>query len=197
MSHQDHHDSRDHVEPHGPYGKRMKLRQIAQRFLTPGFVTSLNYYAKHRCIVSPRAEVELTRNIHIGRSTQISSFVKIKATDGRLVVGKQVSIATGCFIAADSGGVIIGDHTLIGPNVTIVGVNYRFSSIDVPIAHQGSTSKGIRIGDDVWIGAGTVILDGAHIGDHCIIKTNSVVSGTLEPYTVSQGQPARAVSTRR
>ncbi|HET7314094.1 acyltransferase [Salinisphaera sp.] len=174
----------------------MKLRQIIQRFLIPGFVISLIYFIRYRCTVSPRAEVELSPNLRIGRGTLVSSFVKIKATNGDLIIGNHATIATGCFIAADAGAVTIGDHAIIGPNVCIVGVNYRYDRLDVPIALQGGTSKGIRIGNDVWIGAGTVIIDGAHIGDHCIVKTNSVVSGTLEPNTIAQGQPARPVSVR-
>ncbi|WP_324996493.1 acyltransferase [Salinisphaera sp.] len=148
-------------------------------------------------MVSPRAEVELTPNLRIGRGSQISSFVKIKATRGDLVIGEDVDIGSGSFIAADSGGVTIGDHAMIGPNVSIAGVNYRYDRLDMPIVQQGITSKGIRIGNDVWIGAGVVILDGAQIGDHCIISPNSVVSGTLERGTIAQGQPARAIFVRR
>lgn len=175
----------------------MKLQKLAQRFLVPGSAVSLIYFFRYRCMISPRAEVELTPKLRIGRGSQVSSFVKIKAADGDLVIGRDVDIATGCFIAADSGGVTIGDHSLISSNVSIVGVNYRYDRLDVPIARQGTTSKGIHIGSDVWVGSGVIILDGAHIGDHCIISSNSVVSGTLEPGTVAQGQPARSVFTRR
>ncbi|MGB7757996.1 MAG: acyltransferase [Salinisphaera sp.] len=175
----------------------MKLKTIAQRFLVPGFVVTLIYFVRYRCLVSPRAEVELTPNLRIGRGSQVSSFVKIKASKGKLIIGVDVDVGSGCFLAADAGGVTIGDHTMIGPNVTISGVNYRYERLDVPIVQQGTTSKGIRIGEDVWIGAGVVILDGAVIGDHCIISPNSVVGGTLESGTIAQGQPARSIFTRR
>lgn len=175
----------------------MNLKTVAQRFLVPGSVVTLLYFIRHRCLVSPRAEVELTSNLQIGRGSQVSSFVKIKATAGKLVIGHDVDISSGCFIAADAGGVMIGNHTLIGPNVTIAGVNYRYDRLDVPMAEQGTTSKGIRIGEDVWIGAGAVILDGANVGDHCIISPNSVVGGKLEPGTIAQGAPAKPVFVRR
>lgn len=175
----------------------MKLKAVAQRFLVPGVLVTLIYFVRYRCLISPRAEVELTPNLRIGRRTQISSFVKIKATAGKLTIGHDVDIGSGCFIAADAAGVTIGNHAMIGPNVTIAGVNYRYDRLDVPIAEQGRTSKGIRIGDDVWIGAGSAILDGATIGDHCIISPNSVVSGTLGPGSIAQGAPARTVFVRR
>lgn len=175
----------------------MRAKKIIQRFLLPSFVISVIYLLRYRCKVSPRAEVELSRRLRIGEGSQISSFAKIKATDGDLVIGRNVDIGTGCFIAAEAGGVSIGDYSMISPNVSIVGNDYRYDRLDVPIALQEKTSKGIRIGSDVWIGAGCIVMDGADIADHCIVAPNSVVSGKLEPGTVAQGQPARGLFVRR
>lgn len=175
----------------------MQARKVLQRFLVPSFVVSIICFIRYRCKVSPRAEVELSSSLHIGRGSQISSFTKIKATEGELVIGEQVDIGTCCFISALSGGVSIGDHSLISPNVCIVGNDYRYDRLDVPVSMQEKTSKGIRIGKDVWIGAGCVVTDGAVIGDHCIVAPNSVVTGKLAEGTVAQGQPAKAVFVRR
>ncbi|MGH6918685.1 MAG: hypothetical protein ACREJ0_13405 [Geminicoccaceae bacterium] len=62
--------------------------------LAPGFVMSLLYYFKFRCLVSPRAEVELNDRIRIGRGSRISSFCRIKAS-GPLRIGRDVSITNG------------------------------------------------------------------------------------------------------
>ena len=77
------------------------------------------------------------------------------------------------------GGVRIGDDCLISPNVSIVGSNYRYDRLDVPVSQQGESSKGVAIGNDVWIGVGCAILDGARIGDHAIVAPNAVVSGPV------------------
>ncbi len=174
----------------------MKLRKMAQRFM-PSVIVTLTYWIKYRCAVSPRAEVELTPRLRIGRGSQISSFVKIKATNGDLTIGKNVSIGSNCFISADPGGVVIGDYSLISPNVCIIGSDYRYDRLDVPVCQQEIVSKGIRIGEDVWIGAGCVVMDGVSIGDHCIIAPNSVVSRSLAPKTVAEGSPAREIFRRR
>jgi len=175
----------------------MKLKKIAQRFLVPSFVVTAIYACKYRCMVSHRAEVELSPLLRIGKGTQISSFTKIKATDGPLEIGSHVSIGTNCFISADRGGVTIGDYCMISPNVTIIGNNYRYDRLDVPICRQEKTSKGITIGNNVWIGSGVAVLDGARIGDGAIIAPNSVVSGKVGENAIVQGNPAKVVFVRR
>jgi len=175
----------------------MNLATALRRFLVPAPVVSLYYFAKFGCKISTRAEVEVSPNVTIGRGTQISSFVKIKASNGPLQIGERVTIATGVFIDAHKGGLSIGDHTMIGPNSVLVGVNYRYDRLDAPIQTQGLVSKGIRIGKDVWLGANVVVTDGAVIGDHMIVGPGSVVTGSLPDRVIASGAPAKVVFRRR
>jgi acetyltransferase-like isoleucine patch superfamily enzyme len=175
----------------------MRPAKLLQRFLLPGFVISIVYAVRFRAMVSPRAEVELSPHLKLGKGTQISSFAKLKASDGPMTIGARVSIGSGCFIHAGSAGISIGDDSLISPNVSIVGSNYRYDRLDVPIHEQGEISKGITIGNDVWIGVGCAILDGALIGDRAIIAPNSVVSGSLAENVIAAGNPAKPIFTRR
>jgi acetyltransferase-like isoleucine patch superfamily enzyme len=174
----------------------MKLESLVRRFFFPSFVISLLYDFKFKCFVSPRAEVEYSPLLKVGAGTKISSFCKIKASDGPLVIGSNASIAAGCFIASHEGGLTIGDDCLIGPNVTIVASNYTYDRLDIPMHRQGFRSKGIKIGNDVWVGAGCVILDGSIIGDGAIVIPNSVVRSKLPERSVSQGSPAKVIFTR-
>lgn len=58
-------------------------------------------------------------------------------------------------------------------------------------------SKGdVRIGNDVWIGAGAIVLSGVSIGDGAVIGAGAVVSRDVEPYVVAAGNPAVPVRTR-
>lgn len=175
----------------------MKLAKILNRFLIPSFVVTGIYLLKYKCKVSPRAEVDLSTFLVIGKGAQIGSFCKIKAADGPMTIGANVSIATGCFISSGSGGVIIGDYSMIGPNVTIIGNNYKYDKLDVPMCLQEQTSKGVTIGRDVWIGAGASILDGASIGDGVIITPNSVVSTKIPNLEIVQGNPGKVIFKRR
>lgn len=175
----------------------MRPSQIAARFGMPRSVVSLIYWLRWRARVSPRAEVELTSNITFGPGCVVSSFCKIKASEGPLSIGRDVEIATHCFVAAEAGGIEIGDDTMIGPFVTIVGNDYRYDRLDIPIRKQPKVSKGIRIGKGVWIGAGAVVLDGADIGDNAIVTPASVVSRRVPENAVVQGNPAVPIFTRR
>ena len=168
-----------------------------KRFFIPSLVKTFIFLFKYRCKVSPKAEVDLTNHLTIGEGTQISSFSKIKATDGPMNIGKYVSIATGAFISSSSGGVSIGDFSMIGPNAVIVGNNYRYDNLDVPMCRQETTSKVIRIGNDVWVGAGVSILDGAVIGNGVVIAANSVITTRIPDYSIVQGNPGKVIFKRR
>lgn len=52
------------------------------------------------------------------------------------------------------------------------------------------------IGNDVWLGAGVVVLRGVTIGDGCIVAANAVVTRDLPPYTICGGLPARVIRSR-
>ncbi len=148
-------------------------------------------------VVSPRAEAELTANLRIGRKTEISSFVKIKAGDGPMTIGERCSIGSGCFLSSDAGGVEIGNFCMIGANTAIIGNDYKYDRLDVPVTSQEKTSKGIKIGNDVWLGAGCVITDGVSIGEHCIVAPNSLVTHSIPERSVAMGSPAKKIFERR
>jgi acetyltransferase-like isoleucine patch superfamily enzyme len=180
------------VQESGPSRKWRVLR----RSLTPQFVAQLYYLWKHRAFVSRRAEVEIADSTDWGRGCVIGSFTKVKIS-GRFVMGRRVQIGTNCFIGAGQGGLVLGDDVLISPHCTILTGNYNFDRLDVPLQEQGRTSKGVRIGDRVWIGANSVVLDGAEIGDDVIVSAGSVVSGAVKSSAVVLGNPAKVIFTRR
>ncbi len=162
----------------------------------PALVTRLYYLWKHRAYVSGKAEVEMADSTEWGPECVISAFTKVKIS-GPFVMGPRAQIATGCFIAAGPGGLVLGDDVLIGPNCTISTSNYRFDRLEAPLPEQGTISKGIRIGHRVWIGANSVVLDGADIGDNVIVSAGSVVSGRVQPNSIVLGNPAKVIFTRR
>lgn len=168
-----------------------------RRFLTPSIVVTGFYYLRFNAKVSPRSEVDLSSNLKLGRGCVISSFSKFKAADGPLVVGDRGGFATGCFVATGAGGIEIGDNVIVGPNVSIVAVNYRTDELNVHLEDLGHTSRGIKIGDNVWIGAGCTILDGAVIGDNTVVVANSLVNRRFKPGVIVSGNPAKVLMKRQ
>jgi acetyltransferase-like isoleucine patch superfamily enzyme len=175
----------------------MSPLSFAQRFLVPRWGISLYYFLRYRAKISTRAEVQLSPQFRIGRYSEISSFTKVKSSYGPLKIGCRSFIASGCFVASHRGGLIIGDDCLISPGVTIVASNFNYDRMEIPIWTQGSSSKGIRIGDNVWIGSGTCVMDGADIGSGVIVAAHSVVTGKIPPNAIVKGDPARVVFFRR
>ena len=64
------------------------------------------------------------------------------------------------------------------------------------IREQGVTHKGIKIGNNCWIGAGAVFLDGAEIGDGCVVAANAVVTKKFLSNVVLAGMPAQVVKRK-
>jgi acetyltransferase-like isoleucine patch superfamily enzyme len=174
----------------------MRMMTLARRFLIPGWLVTLWCWIRYGARVSSRSEVELTPELILGRGVQISSFCKLKAS-GPLAIGPDTHIASGCFITAGPGTLQIGVNCLVGPNVVITTSDYRYSRLDVPLRLQGSMGKDTVIGHNVFIGANSVVVGGARIGDNVIIAAASVVSGVIAPGTVVGGNPARTVFLRR
>jgi acetyltransferase-like isoleucine patch superfamily enzyme len=85
---------------------------------------------------------------------------------------------------------------MIAPHVMLAGGNHRFSRTDIPILEQGDDSVGIRIGNDVWIGANAVVLDGVSIGNGAVVGAGSVVTQNVPEFAVVVGVPARIRSWR-
>ena len=176
----------------------MNILTALRRFLIPRLLVTIWGYLKYGCLISPKAEVEITSHLSIGRGSIVGSFTKIKSADGPLQIGRNVEISTGCFLSSFTAGTYIGDDCMIGPNCSVVGNNYQYDRLDVPIRLQEKiSSKGVRIGDNVWLGAGCVVLDGADIGAGSILAPNSVVSARIPENSVVQGNPGKVIFTRR
>lgn len=133
--------------------------------------------------------------IKIGAKTVIREGAILQTYGGKIVIGKNCTINPYCMIQGN-GGVEIGDNSLIASHVCMYSANHRFSDPTRPIRSQGETRKGIRVGSDVWIGGGAIILDGVTIGDGAVIAAGAVVNRDIPPGTIVAGVPGRSVGDR-
>jgi acetyltransferase-like isoleucine patch superfamily enzyme len=172
------------------------LTRIAQRYLVPGFVKSVYFYLRYRCLVSPKASVQLSDRITFGRGTVVKPFAVIINHTGRIAIGARCAISSFNHISTGDEDLVIGDHVRIAPNVTILGADRKIKQRDVLIMDQGRSHKSTNIGDDVLIGAGAVILPGCRIGIGAVIGAGSVVTRDVAPYAIVAGSPARVIGQR-
>ena len=94
-------------------------------------------------------------------------------------------------VILDGTKVTIGDNAFIAPNVGIYTAGHP---LDAERRNQGlEYAYPIRIGNNVWIGAHSVILPGVTIGDHVVIGAGSVVTKDIPSYSLAVGNPCRVI----
>jgi acetyltransferase-like isoleucine patch superfamily enzyme len=128
----------------------------------------------------------------IGPKVTIDSFVKMKFVGGLgdIIIGAESFINSGCVLYSGN-GIKIGCNVLVAANCTFASVNHEYKYRDKKIIEQRfkKSKGGIVIEDDVWIGAGSIILDGAFIKKGCVIGACSIVGIKTEEYGVYYGNP--------
>lgn len=94
-------------------------------------------------------------------------------------------------VLVDDGEVFVGDKVMIGPNVTICTTGHPvYPLYREMVAHY---SLPIHIGNNVWIGAHSVILPGVTIGDNTVIGAGSIVTRDIPDNVVAVGNPCRVL----
>jgi acetyltransferase-like isoleucine patch superfamily enzyme len=139
--------------------------------------------------------------IRIGARTRLGPFTAISCTSHLSFFGEGFSIGEDSgigeysFIGA-AGGVTIGDNVIMGQFISFHSQEHEFPDTDTPIRQQGTSQRGITIGDNCWIGARVTFLDGSQLGDGCVVAAGAVVRGEIPPFSVIAGIPARIVGSR-
>ncbi len=105
-----------------------------------------------------------------------------------LHLGKQV-YANYNLTAVDDGEIFIGDYTMIGPNVTLATPNHPLAPELREKGYQYNLP--IRIGKNVWLGAGVIVVPGVTIGDNTVIGAGSVVTRDIPAGVLAFGVPCR------
>ena len=145
--------------------------------------------------ISLRAYIKGHERIRVGRKCKIHDSASIDASRGAIVVGDQVIINRFAYVQGEAGGVRMGDRvelnnfaivngtggvdigndTLIGPGARIISYEHRFAAGST-IRSQPTRATPIRIGADVWVGANAVILAGVTIGAGAVVGAGAIVT---------------------
>ncbi|WP_224242906.1 acyltransferase [Hyalangium gracile] len=147
------------------------------------------------CFVSPQARLfaEPGRTLVIGPGSSIASDAFVH---GPIVLGRDVSINARASLDGGAAGIHIGDGTRIATGATLYAFNHGLNP-DRELRDQPVTSRGIRVGEDVWIGANAGVTDGVTIGAHAVIAMGAVVTKDVPEWGIVAGVPARLIGDRR
>ena len=113
----------------------------------------------------------------------------------KLVIGDQVSIGKSAMIQC-IGGVTIGNNVMIGHGVQIISAGHYIPEAGESMRFSGLHAAPIVIEDDVWIGAGAIILPAVVIAKGAVIAAGAVVTKPVAPNTIVGGVPANFIRSR-
>ncbi|MFT3807416.1 acyltransferase [Arenimonas sp.] len=116
---------------------------------------------------------------------------------GRIEIGERSWIGQYNNLRAGGGDIRIGKGCLVSQFCSIVASNHAHA-VDMPIQSQGSDQnrRGVWIGDDVWLGAGSAVMPGVRIADGAIVGANAVVTSDIPANEIWAGIPARKIGVR-
>lgn len=161
------------------FGKGVTIRQPqAISLLRNAFIDD------YTCLdIQGDGKINCGENLFLGRN---SSLV---AKDSLILLGDKVNIGTHCRIATQS-SITIGDNVFIAAYVYIGPGNHHVTP-GIGVSPTMESKGGVIIGNNVWIGAHSIIMDGVTIGDGAVIGANSYVRDDVPPNEVAVGSPAR------
>lgn len=139
--------------------------------------------------ISPGATVN-PKHIVIGSRSAVGSEAQIGID---MEIGEDCTINAGAVVR---GKVRLGNGVRVATGAQILGFNHGIDDLVKPIHQQPIISIGVRIGNDVWVGANAVIVDGVKVGSHSVIGAGSVVTKSVPPWSVVAGNPARVIKSR-
>lgn len=142
-----------------------------------------------RAFLSPSANID-PDTLTIGADSFIAAHAYIT---GAIIMGNDCTVNAFSVIR---GTITMGNGVRIGAHTSILGFNHSMEPSE-PVFKQPLTSKGITIGDDVWIGSNVVVLDGVTVGSHAVLAAGAVVTKDVPEWTIVGGNPARRIKDRR
>lgn len=145
-----------------------------------------------RCQLAWNASVKRGGPVVLGADCYIRDGAILAPAKGSITLGDHTTVGPYSYIDGD-GHIEIGSHVRMGPHVCIFSADHEFSDPSLPIWKQGMRRAKVVIGDDVWIGAGVIILAGVTIGSRCILAAGAVVTKDIPGGSVVGGVPAKVI----
>jgi carbonic anhydrase/acetyltransferase-like protein (isoleucine patch superfamily) len=134
--------------------------------------------------------ITLNDKVYVGHNTILKGYYK-----GEMHIGEGTWIGQNCFFHS-AGGIFIGKAVGIGPGVKILTSFHTDINPEIPVMHNPLEFGRVEIMDGADIGVGTIILPNVTIGEGAIVGAGSVVTRSVEAYSVYAGSPARLLRKR-
>lgn len=151
------------------------LRDTILKYLDPKWILkkNLKIIASYKSTpkIAPYSNTQLNKRTHLGKNCNFNGL-----------------------IIRGNGKVVFGDNFHSGPNILIITRNHNYEGEALP--YKGYINEDVIIGDNVWIGARSIVLPGVTIGEGSIIQAGSVVASNIPKYAIAGGHPAQIFKYR-
>ena len=139
-----------------------------------------------------------SEKIQLGDCVKIGAYSTLSSTSHMSKYGKGLKMGNNSAVGrftdfGAAGGIEIGNDVIMGSYVSFHSENHNFSDTSKLIREQGVTSKGIVIGNNVWVGAKVTFLDGCRVGNNSIVAAGAVVNGVYPDNSILGGVPAKVI----
>lgn len=148
--------------------------------------TTIDGYASQKIIFGD--------GVKIGAFSLVTSTSHMSSYGKGLKMGKNTAIGDFAHFGA-SGGIEIGDDVIMGSYISFHSQNHTFDDPTRLIREQGVTSIGIKLGNNIWVGAKATFLDGCVVGNNCVVAAGAVVKDVFPDNVVIGGVPAKIIKT--
>jgi acetyltransferase-like isoleucine patch superfamily enzyme len=147
------------------------------------------------CFIAPEAHIfaEPGRPVRIGDRSWVAAEAFLH---GPIELGPDVSVNPRVYLDGGRAGIVVGEGARLAAGVRMFAFDHGIAP-GRPIREQPVRSSGIRVGRDVWVGAGAGLTDGVTVGDGAVVGMGAVVTRDVPPGAVVGGVPARILGHRR
>jgi acetyltransferase-like isoleucine patch superfamily enzyme len=175
-----------------------KINSIKARLITRFYYKYLFKSLGEKSRIFKPLFMNNTKYISIGSNVLIRNNLRVETINKFripiLEIGNNVNIEQNVHIIC-SNKVKIGDNCSITANCTIIDTEHPYEDVEcIKIGDLLSENqKEVIIGNNCFMGIGSIVFPGVELGEHCVIGANSVVTKSFPAYSVIAGNPARMI----
>ena len=169
-------------------GKNCKVRNtrgiITGNNITFDDYVNIDGFAKEKVILGD--------NVKIGKYSIISCTSHMSKYGKGIKIGNNSSCGQFCEFGA-AGGITIGNDVIMGGYISFHSENHNYDNPKLLIREQGVSSIGITLGNNIWVGAKATFLDGAKVGNNCVVAAGALVTKEFPDNVIIGGVPAKII----
>jgi acetyltransferase-like isoleucine patch superfamily enzyme len=172
------------------YGSFISFKSIIFKDKGSKLIMGKSCIIEDKCVIGDKSK---NYYLKIGNYFQMRrGSILMPQNNGKIVIGNNCSLQLNSIIYGE-GGVIIGDWVRIAANVVIISSNKNINEKTIPYSMQGTIKKEVKVGNNIWIGAGSIILPGVNLGDNVVVGAGSVVTKSFKGNCIIAWNPAKII----